>query len=98
MVKTLPGLIPHRKQDTMIIAELSNSVNKTEQILAAQAAEQATWNADFAAGQRHFWKGDSLMYCANGGERAGYWDAAETAHAETQRQREHGNDVRSLGI
>lgn len=79
-----------------IVAEFSNSVNVTAATLAAQAAERTTWNRDFADGQRRFWKGDSLIYCANGAERAGFRDAAETAHEEAQREYAHGDFVRSL--
>ncbi|MFA6046977.1 MAG: hypothetical protein WC718_18490 [Phycisphaerales bacterium] len=64
----------------MIHTDYCNSTDVTARNLAAQTAADAardTWNRDFAAGRRHYWRGDSLSACANNGERAGFWDAAD---------------------
>lgn len=57
----------------------------TTHVNALTQAERDAWNRDFAAGRRKFWQGYSLIYCANAGERAGYYDAAEES-AEVYRR------------
>ncbi len=73
----------------------ADAIVNTEPVVA-QAAEQATWSRDFAAGGRKFWQGMSLIYCANGAERAGFWAAADEDAAEYRQYCEHGDFVRSL--
>lgn len=80
----------------MIATEYSNSTDVTAATIAAQQAERDIWNRDFAAGQRKFRQGMSLIYCANSVERAGFWDAADQDAAELAQERDHADFVRSL--